>query len=165
MGLNGLLSILWGLLNKQWKELTFKYFKNQRYSHHDFCKSVSTIVIQLPAWCRNLLYDISVTWHQTFKIHLEGLPGGPWLRLWAPSAGGMGSVPVLERPPGEGNGNLLQFSYLENPMDRGAWRATVHRVAKSQTWLSDLTCMFPWYFEQCVYSKHLLKAMSQAMQE
>ena len=36
------------------------------------------------------------------------------------------------------NGNLLQYSCLENSMDRGAWRATVHGVAKSQTWLSDL---------------------------
>ena len=40
---------------------------------------------------------------------------------------------------GEGNGNLLQYSCLENPMDRGAWRATVHRVAKSQTWLKWLS--------------------------
>ena len=39
--------------------------------------------------------------------------------------------------PGEGNGNPLQYSCLENPMDRGAWRATVHRAAKSQTRLSD----------------------------
>ena len=38
-----------------------------------------------------------------------------------------------EDPPGEGNGNPLQYSCLENPMDRGAWWATVHRVAKSQT--------------------------------
>ena len=41
--------------------------------------------------------------------------------------------------PGEGNGNPLQYSCLENPMDRGAWWATVHRVTKSWTWLSDLT--------------------------
>ena len=41
--------------------------------------------------------------------------------------------------PGEGNGNPLQCSCLENPMDRGAWRATVHRITKSQTRLCDLT--------------------------
>ena len=41
------------------------------------------------------------------------------------------------RPPGDGNGNPLQSSYLENPMDGGAWRATVHGVAKSQTELSN----------------------------
>ena len=41
--------------------------------------------------------------------------------------------------PGEGNGNPLQYSCLENPMDRGAWRATVHGVAMSRTRMSDLT--------------------------
>ena len=41
-----------------------------------------------------------------------------------------GTVPGLGRSPGEGNGNPLQYSFLKNPMDRGAWQATVHRVAK-----------------------------------
>ena len=44
-----------------------------------------------------------------------------------------GSIPVLGRSPGEGNGNPLQYSYMESSMDRGAYRATVHRVAKNQT--------------------------------
>ena len=43
---------------------------------------------------------------------------------------------------GEGNGNPLQYSCLENPMDRGAWLAAVHGVEKSQTWLSDFTFTF-----------------------
>ena len=43
------------------------------------------------------------------------------------------SIPGLGRPPGGGHGNPLQYSCLENPMDRGAWQAIVHRVAKSQT--------------------------------
>ena len=47
-----------------------------------------------------------------------------------------GSIPGLGRSPGGGNGNPLQYSCLENPMDRGAWRATVHRVVKSQVQLS-----------------------------
>ena len=42
-------------------------------------------------------------------------------------------IPGLGRSPGGGNGNLLQYSWLGNPMDRGAWQATVHGVAKSQT--------------------------------
>ena len=46
-------------------------------------------------------------------------------------------IPGLGRPPGGGNGNPLQYSCLENSMDRGAWRATVHGVAKSQTGLSN----------------------------
>ena len=45
-------------------------------------------------------------------------------------AGAMGSVLGLGRSPGEGNGNLLQYSFLENSMDRGAWHATVHGVAE-----------------------------------
>ena len=45
----------------------------------------------------------------------------------------VGSIPGLGRTPGGGHGNPLQYFCLENPMDRGAWQATVHRVAKSQT--------------------------------
>ena len=52
-----------------------------------------------------------------------------------------GSVLGSGRSPGEGDGNPLQYSCLENPMDRGAWWATVHGVAKSQTRLSDLTLL------------------------
>ena len=53
----------------------------------------------------------------------------------------VGSIPELGRSPGEGHGNPLQYSCLENPMDKGAWWATVHGVTKSQTRLSDLACM------------------------
>ena len=49
----------------------------------------------------------------------------------------MSSIPGLGRSPKEENGNPLQYSCLENPMDRGAWWATAHGVAKSQTQLSD----------------------------
>ena len=50
-----------------------------------------------------------------------------------------GSIPGSEGFPGGGNGNPLQYSCLENPKDRGAWRATVHRVTKSQTGLKRLS--------------------------
>ena len=50
----------------------------------------------------------------------------------------MNSIPGLERSPGGQNGNPLQYSCLENPMDRGAWQSTVHGVAKSWTRLSNL---------------------------
>ena len=53
------------------------------------------------------------------------------------NAGDLGSIPGLGRSPGEGNGNPLKFYCLENPMDRGAWWATVHGVTKSWTRLSD----------------------------
>ena len=49
------------------------------------------------------------------------------------NAGDVGLIPGSRRSPGEGNGNPLRYSCLENPMDRGAWRATVHGVPKSQT--------------------------------
>ena len=52
-------------------------------------------------------------------------------------AGDPGSIPGLGRSPGEGNGNPLQYSCPENPMDGGAWEATVHGVAKSPTRLRD----------------------------
>ena len=59
----------------------------------------------------------------------------------AGTTGDTGSIPGLGRPPGRGNGNPLQYSCLENPMDRGAWQATVHRVTKSQTWLKWLSTL------------------------
>ena len=49
----------------------------------------------------------------------------------AGDTGDVGSIPGLRRSPGEGNGNPLQYFCLENPMDRGAWQATVHGVAES----------------------------------
>ena len=55
------------------------------------------------------------------------------------NAGDKGLIPGSGRPPGGGNGNPLQYSCLGNPMNRGAWRATVHGSQKSQTWLSDYT--------------------------
>ena len=72
-----------------------------------------------------------------------GFPGGsdskesPTLReTWVWS---LGLIPGSERSPGGGHSNPLQYSCLENPMDRRAWWATVHRVAKSQTWLKWLS--------------------------
>ena len=49
------------------------------------------------------------------------------------SAGDLGSIPGLGRSSREGNGNPLQYSCLENPMDRGAWRAVIHEVTESRT--------------------------------
>ena len=51
----------------------------------------------------------------------------------------LGSIPGLRRSPGRGHGNPLQYSCLENPVDRGVWRATVHRFTKSWTWLKWLS--------------------------
>ena len=69
----------------------------------------------------------------------SGFPGGSEDKVSACNAGDPGLIPGLGISHGEGNGNPLQYSCLENPMDRGAWRATVQGVTKSQTRLSDFT--------------------------
>ena len=66
-------------------------------------------------------------------------PGGSDSKASACNVGDPGSIPGLGRSPGEGNGNPLQYSCLENPTEGGAWWATVHGVAKSRTGLSDFT--------------------------
>ena len=63
------------------------------------------------------------------------------LKASACNAGDLGSIPGSGRSPGEGNGNPLQYSCLENPMDGGAWWATINGVSKSQTRLSDFTSL------------------------
>ena len=61
---------------------------------------------------------------------VPGFPGGSVVRNPLANAGDAPSIPGLERSPGEGNDNPLQYSCLENSIDRGAWWATVHRVTK-----------------------------------
>ena len=60
---------------------------------------------------------------------LEGFPGGSEVKASACNAGDLGSIPGLGRSPGEGNGNPLQYSCLENPMDGGVWWAKAYWVA------------------------------------
>ena len=62
-----------------------------------------------------------------------GFPGGSDDKESVCNVGDLGSIPGLGRSPGGGRGNPLQCSSVENPMDRGAWWATVHGVTKSQT--------------------------------
>ena len=64
---------------------------------------------------------------------LEGFPGGSVVKNLPVNAGDVGLNPGWGKSPGEGNGNPLQYSSLGNSMDRGAWQATVHGVAKSWT--------------------------------
>ena len=63
-------------------------------------------------------------------------------------AGDTSSIPGSGRSPGEGSSNPFQYSCLGNPTDRGTWWATVHRVAKSQTQLSNLACIQLMYFRK-----------------
>ena len=70
--------------------------------------------------------------------------GGSEVKAAARNAEDLGSIPGSGRSPGEGNGNPLQYSCLENPMDGGAWWTTAHGVTKSRTRLSDFT-----FFKLC----------------
>ena len=69
-----------------------------------------------------------VWWYNIFDF-----PGDSVHKESTRNAGDLGLIPELGRSPGEWNGNPLQYSYLENFMDRGAWRVIVHGVAKSRT--------------------------------
>ena len=72
-----------------------------------------------------------------YKIQICDFPGGSDA-LSVYNAGDLGSIPGSGRFPGEGNGNPLQYSCLENPMDRGVWWVTVHGVAKSRDMTEQL---------------------------
>ena len=89
-----------------------------------------------------------------FKIKvctlLWGFPGGSVVKNLPTNAGDWGSIPGSERSPGEGNGNPIQYSCLENSMDRGAWWAIVHGVTKSQRELSRHACKYYYGTMECV---------------
>ena len=70
-----------------------------------------------------------------FRIlrNLQGFPGDSVVKNPSANAGNTGSIPMLGRSPREGYHNPCQYSSLENPLNRGAWQATVHGVTKSQT--------------------------------
>ena len=74
-----------------------------------------------------------IRWPTAYTVSLWGFPGGSDSEESACNVGDLGSIPGLGGSPGRGHGNPLQYSCLEIPMDRGAWQATVHGVAKSQT--------------------------------
>ena len=78
-------------------------------------------------------------WSKRMKC-LIGFPGGSDGKVSACNVGDQGSIPESRRSPEEGTGNPLEYSCLENPTDRGAWQATVHGLAKSQTQLNN------WHF-------------------
>ena len=80
-------------------------------------------------------------------------PHGSEGKASACNVGDLGSIPGMGRSPGEGNGNPLQCSCLENPMDGEAWWATVHGVTKSQTQLRDFTFKMQLKYFIYIYKK------------
>jgi len=84
-------------------------------------------------------------------------PGGSAIKNPLANVGDMGSIPGLGRSPGKGNDNPFQYSCLGNPMDRGAWLATVHGISKESDttlWLND-NMLFPTeYFFSRKYETH-----------
>ena len=75
--------------------------------------------------------EVPETWASQVALVVKNPPAN------AGDAGDAGLIPGWRRSPGEGHDNPLQYSCLENPMDRGAWRPTVHGVTKSQTRLGN----------------------------
>ena len=94
-------------------------------------------------WRREMQGKSSADTNPTFMRDLKeilGFPGGAVVKNPPPNAidtGDAGLIPELGRSPAKGNGNPLQYSCLENPMDRGTWQAVVHGVTKSWTLLSN----------------------------
>ena len=74
-----------------------------------------------------------------FFLHPKNIDNAVLENLPA-NAGDKGSIPGSRRSPGRGNGNPLQYSCLENPIGKRAWRALIHGVTKNQTWLTSWAC-------------------------
>ena len=112
-------------------------FWGVRSTSHPICSGLKHI--GMVSLISNIFF---ISWNIPFRDITPfwlGFPGGSVGKESACNARDLGSIPRSGRSPGEGNGNPPQYSCLENPMDRGAWQAIVHRVAKSQThlkWLS-----------------------------
>ena len=115
------------------------------------CKELYCDIILAPfsSWGNSILgtwtnWPKSSSWEVVgigFKPRHFRFPGGSDSKESACNSGNPGSISGSGISPGEWNGNPLQYSCLGNPTDRGAWRATVHRVARSWTQLSEYRCL------------------------
>ena len=109
-------------------------------------KSISTSAQKLVSFSYRIEYCAissssgNMLLFSVYAVPSLDFPGGSDSKEPVYNAGDLGSIPGSGRSPGEGNGDPLQYSCLENSMDRGTWRAIVHGITKSQTWPSD------WHF-------------------
>ena len=105
-----------------------------------FCKGLGNKYFQI-LWVTYNVCDSLKTWKSSLACvwlaSRTGFPGGSNGKESTCSVGDLGLIPGLYRYPGEGNSYSLQYSDLENSTHRRTWQATVHGVAKSQTWLND----------------------------
>ena len=96
------------------------------------------------SWSINFFWSILHKYNlRLFRVYSEASQVTQWVKNSPASTrdtGDMGSIPRWATSPGVGDGNLLQYCCLENPVDRGPWWAAVHGVAKSWTWLSNWAC-------------------------
>ena len=95
-------------------------------------------------------------WMFSLSLGYNGFPGGSDGKESDCDVGDPGSIPGSGRSPGEKNGTPFQYSCLGNSTDRGVWGATVHRVAKSQTRLSDFS------LSKLLYNAVLISAVQQS---
>ena len=118
--------LLSGQFHQQQEQTEFNTSKCKWEQTHAYnCKDRSTLKYIL---VNNFLHYLS---------SISGFPSSSVGKESTCNAGDQHSIPGSGRSSGEGDGNPVQYSCLENPMDRGAWQATVHGVAKSQTQLSN----------------------------
>ena len=93
-----------------------------------YCSSIGPVSSTLFTSLRTMLTRCLQYWF--LLVEMKGFPGGSVIKNLPASVGDNSSIPGSERSPGERNANPLQYSCLENPMDRGAWGATVHEAGK-----------------------------------
>ena len=150
------LSPIWLLIDSRFVNFYFKWkgWRKDKIQSCDLCFT-QTLSFHFVTWCKKYsnrmeTYILEILPKFLFCLMWHVDPWGLSGKESACIVGDVGSVPGWERCPGGGHRNPLQYSYLENLMDRGAWRAAVPSVAKSLTRLKQLS------MHACISSKHWL---------